>query len=128
MQWKHRVYAFIRREDRSLVSLSDKTTVDNEVAQWQDKTAKARYGMRLFLGDADLSKNRNIVEDNLTAGKELREELKRIFATCSQQPITNLQAPMKNMPFEENFRCGNHTSDIMSLIDKLESSYQPVTA
>lgn len=52
------MYAYIRQEYASLIFLSEEPE-DGDIADWEEKSAKSKWNIILWLGDAVLAKKGN---------------------------------------------------------------------
>lgn len=121
LQWKRRIYGFIRREEPFLEYFSQKLTEEAKVSAWEEKSAKEKSTIILFLYDVVLAKTRSIVDDDGKSAKELWDEMKRMYTTYTQQAMTNLHNRLNSCSYDELSLWENHLSLFTWIIEELAS-------
>jgi len=77
IQWKRRLYAFLRRDDPPLVGPKEDPNQASEAErqEWLKRSIKAKSNIILSLGDSALAQTRLIIDDDNKTAKELWEAL-----------------------------------------------------
>lgn len=119
--WKRRTYAYIRRSDAELLDLSDlaEGATASQRKRWLEASMRAKSTIILWLGDSPLSQTRTIVDDDERSGKELWEELKKIYTTSNNQTVLNIRHELDTLKYKEREDWYVHVNSFFSIIGKL---------
>lgn len=121
------MYTYIQRDDLTLQSLSKKASNESDFSGWTEKATNTESNVISCLNDSVLEKTKHIVVDDKKLGKDLWEEIKRMFTTPSQPKITNVHTFLIIISFGEENSWDSHVSTFMSTINALATFNQALS-
>jgi len=121
IQWRRRLYAYLRRDDPLLEGLSEEPTTATATTRmnWLKKATRAKSNIILSLGDSALAQTRLFVDGDDKTAKDLWLELERIYATSNQQAIQNIKNTLDALQFLDGNDWNAHVTKFMTMVGEL---------
>jgi len=121
IKWRRLLFALIRRDDVYVEGLKDRPEDVPAAAtrRWEERNARAKSTITLYLGDAPLAQLSEIVDDEESNAKDLWEAVAKLYTSSNSQAVINLQRELESLSLTDTSQWERHLQKFHEILGKI---------